>query len=162
MELVKAEGELVGQYAEEIPALAWSTGPSSYQYHFGRRALFDALVLRSWATPSTLFSADATTLALENGQLLGIAITMLGPEFRERSAALGPLWPEMIGAGEESGRLGEVMEEVSHFYAKALRDAVKAATSMIEPIMIVAMGSIVGFIAMAIILPIFKMSSLVG
>lgn len=69
---------------------------------------------------------------------------------------------QMIGAGEESGRLGEVLEEISEFYAKALRDAIKAVTSMIEPIMIVVMGSIVGFIAMAIILPIFKMSNLVS
>lgn len=69
---------------------------------------------------------------------------------------------QMIAAGEESGRLGEVLDEVSAYYAKALRDAIKAVTSMIEPIMIVLMGSIVGFIAMAIILPIFKMSSLVS
>ncbi|MHC4908625.1 MAG: type II secretion system F family protein [Planctomycetota bacterium] len=80
----------------------------------------------------------------------------------QRSSLLPRSVIQMIGAGEESGRLGEVMEEVSYFYAKALRDAIKAATSMIEPIMIVAMGSVVGFIAMAIILPIFKMSSLVG
>lgn len=68
---------------------------------------------------------------------------------------------QMIAAGEESGKLGEVLDEISAYYAKALRDAIKAVTSMIEPIMIVAMGSIVGFIAMAIILPIFKMSNLV-
>jgi type IV pilus assembly protein PilC len=68
---------------------------------------------------------------------------------------------QMISAGEESGKLGEVLEEISHYYARVLRDAIKAVTSMIEPIMIVAMGSIVGFIAMAIILPIFKMSNLV-
>jgi type IV pilus assembly protein PilC len=69
---------------------------------------------------------------------------------------------QMVGAGEESGRLGEVLEEISHYYAKALRDAIKAVTSMIEPIMIILMGSVVGFIAMAIILPIFKMSSIVS
>jgi type IV pilus assembly protein PilC len=68
----------------------------------------------------------------------------------------------MISAGEESGKLGEVLDEVSVFYAKALRDAIKAVTSMIEPLMIVVMGGIVGFIAMAIILPIFKMSNLVS
>ena len=68
---------------------------------------------------------------------------------------------QMIGAGEESGKLGEVLDEISTFYSKQLRDAIKAVTSMIEPIMIVIMGSIVGFIAMAIILPIFKMSQIV-
>jgi len=69
---------------------------------------------------------------------------------------------QMIGAGEESGKLGEVLLEISEYYASQLRSAVKAVTGMIEPIMIIVMGSIVGFIAMAIILPIFKMSQIVG
>ncbi len=69
---------------------------------------------------------------------------------------------QMIAAGEESGRLGEVLEEISEYYAKVLRDAIKAVTSMIEPIMIIVMGAVVGFIAMAIILPIFRMSSIVS
>ena len=76
-----------------------------------------------------------------------------------------PLLPrsvvQMIGAGEESGKLGEVLDEVSEFYARELRAVIKSVTAMIEPIMIVAMGSVVGFIAMSIILPIFKLSQLV-
>lgn len=68
---------------------------------------------------------------------------------------------QMISAGEESGKLGEVLDEVASFYAKQLRETIKAVTSMIEPIMIIVMGSVVGFIAMAIILPIFKLSTLV-
>lgn len=77
-----------------------------------------------------------------------------------------PLLPrsvvQMIGAGEESGKLGEVLDEVSEFYARELKAVIKSVTAMIEPLMIVAMGSIVGFIAMSIILPIFKLSSLVN
>ncbi len=69
---------------------------------------------------------------------------------------------QMISAGEESGKLGEVLEQVSSFYAKQLKETIKTVTSMIEPIMIVIMGGIVGFIAMAIILPIFKLSTLVS
>jgi type IV pilus assembly protein PilC len=76
-----------------------------------------------------------------------------------------PLLPksvvQMISAGEESGKLGEVLDQVSTFYSKQLRDAIKTCTSMIEPIMIMFMGGVVGFIAMAIILPIFKLSTLV-
>lgn len=76
-----------------------------------------------------------------------------------------PLLPQsvvqMVSAGEESGKLGEVLDEVSGYYAKQLRDHIKAVTGLIEPIMIVMMGSVVGFIAMAIILPIFKMSQIV-
>ena len=69
---------------------------------------------------------------------------------------------QMVAAGEESGRLGEVLQEISEYYSKVLRDAIKSVTGMIEPIMIILMGGVVGFIAMAIILPIFKMSSVVS
>ena len=68
---------------------------------------------------------------------------------------------QMISAGEESGKLGEVLDEVSEFYSKELKNVIKGVTAMIEPLMIVIMGSVVGFIAMSIILPIFKLSSLV-
>ena len=68
---------------------------------------------------------------------------------------------QMIGAGEESGKLGEVLDQVSEFYAKELKTVIKSVTAMIEPLMIVLMGGIVGFIAMSIILPIFKLSQLV-
>jgi type IV pilus assembly protein PilC len=68
---------------------------------------------------------------------------------------------QMIGAGEESGKLGEVLDQVSDFYAKELKSVIKTVTAMIEPLMIVLMGGIVGFIAMSIILPIFKLSQLV-
>jgi type IV pilus assembly protein PilC len=76
-----------------------------------------------------------------------------------------PLLPrsvvQMIGAGEESGKLGEVLDEVSEFYSRELKAVIKTCTAMIEPLMIVLMGSVVGFIAMSIILPIFKLSQLV-
>ncbi len=68
---------------------------------------------------------------------------------------------QMIAAGEESGKLGDVLEEISQYYDRVLRDAVKTFTGLLEPTMIVFMGVIVGFIAMAIILPIFKMSAVV-
>src|SRR5687767_15376262 len=68
---------------------------------------------------------------------------------------------QMISAGEESGKLGEVLDEISDFYSRELKAVIKGVTAMIEPLMIVLMGSIVGFIAMSIILPIFKLSSLV-
>lgn len=78
-----------------------------------------------------------------------------------KTALLPQAVVQMISAGEESGKLGEVLDEISSYYARLLKERIKAVTSMIEPIMIILMGSVVGFIAMAIILPIFKMSSIV-
>jgi type IV pilus assembly protein PilC len=68
---------------------------------------------------------------------------------------------QMIRSGEESGNMAEVLRDISSFYGRELKAVIKAVTSMIEPIMIVCMGFMVGFIAMSIILPIFKMSNLV-
>jgi len=68
---------------------------------------------------------------------------------------------QMIRSGEDSGNMGDVLRDVSSYYARELKTVIKTVTSMIEPMMIVAMGVLVGFIAMSIILPIFKMSSLV-
>jgi type IV pilus assembly protein PilC len=69
---------------------------------------------------------------------------------------------QMIRSGEESGTLSEVLTDVSGFYGRQLKSDIKIVTSMIEPIMIVLMGVLVGFIASSIILPIFKMSSAVS
>ena len=68
---------------------------------------------------------------------------------------------QMLRSGEESGTMSEVLSDVSDYYAKELQTIIKTVTSMIEPIMIVLMGLFVGFIAMSIMLPIFKMSRLV-
>jgi type IV pilus assembly protein PilC len=69
---------------------------------------------------------------------------------------------QMIRSGEDSGNMAEVLKDIANFYGRELKSVIKAVTSMIEPIMIVCMGCLVGFIAMSIILPIFKMSSLVS
>ncbi|MCD6364463.1 MAG: type II secretion system F family protein [Planctomycetes bacterium] len=66
----------------------------------------------------------------------------------------------MIAAGEQSGKLGGVLSDVAEYYSKELRNTIKTVTAMIEPVMIVLMGGVVGFIAMSIILPVFKMSNL--
>jgi len=68
---------------------------------------------------------------------------------------------QMIRSGEDSGTMGDVLRDVSLYYARELKTVIKTVTSMIEPIMICVMGVLVGFIAMSIILPIFRMSSLV-
>jgi type II secretory pathway component PulF len=69
---------------------------------------------------------------------------------------------QMVRSGEDSGNMADVLRDISSFYGRELKGVIKAVTSMIEPIMIVCMGCLVGFIAMSIILPIFKMSSLVS
>jgi len=100
IDIIKAEGELVELYADEIPELAWSTGPASYEYYMKRRSLFDAWVQRLWRASGTIFSSDSTILSIEEGKLLGVAIAFNGGKYRERIRAGGPIWEEMLKAKE--------------------------------------------------------------
>ena len=100
VEIIKAEGELVELYADEIPELAWSTGPASYEYYMKRRSLFDSWVQRLWRAPGTIFSSDSAILSIEEGKLLGVAIAFNGGKYRDRIRAGGPLWEEMLKADE--------------------------------------------------------------
>ncbi len=77
-----------------------------------------------------------------------------------------PLFPptllQMIASGESTGRLGQVLNRVSDAFDREVANAIKSATSMIEPIMVFVMGGVIGTIALAMLLPIFKLSSHVG
>jgi len=63
---------------------------------------------------------------------------------------------QMIGVGEETGALETMMTKVADFYEEQVEAAVKALTSILEPIMIMIVGGIVGFIVIAMYLPMFK------
>jgi type IV pilus assembly protein PilC len=63
---------------------------------------------------------------------------------------------QMIGVGEETGALETMMSKIADFYEEQVAAAVKALTSILEPIMIVIVGAIVGFIVIAMYLPMFK------
>jgi type IV pilus assembly protein PilC len=66
---------------------------------------------------------------------------------------------QMISSGEQTGKLGLVLDKVSDYYDKEVANAVKASTSLIEPVMVFIMGGVIGTIALAMLLPIFKLSS---
>jgi len=63
---------------------------------------------------------------------------------------------QMIGVGEETGALETMLSKVADFYEEQVEAAIKALTSILEPVMIVVVGAIVGFIVIAMYLPMFK------
>lgn len=65
----------------------------------------------------------------------------------------------MIDVGEETGRMSEMLTKVSEFYDNEVDAMVKGLTSLIEPMLIVFMGVLVGFIAISVMSPIFKLVS---
>jgi type IV pilus assembly protein PilC len=69
-----------------------------------------------------------------------------------------PTLVQMIGSGEETGRLDVVLKKVSGHYDQEVQTSLKTVTSLIEPLMITVMGVIVGGIGMGLMLPIFQLS----
>jgi type IV pilus assembly protein PilC len=94
---------------------------------------------------------NETRAAIRDGQRLSAPLA---------SSGLFPLMvTHMIDIGEETGRLSEMLVKVSDFYDQEVDAAVKGLTSMIEPMLIVFMGVIVGFIAISVMAPMFKLVS---
>jgi len=73
--------------------------------------------------------------------------------------AQAPIFPtmvhHMVGVGEESGALDSMLEKIAEFYEDQVAASVKALTSILEPIMIIVIGSIVGFIVISMYMPLF-------
>ena len=63
----------------------------------------------------------------------------------------------MMSVGEETGQLEQMLTKVADFYEAEVDSKVKALTSLLEPIMIVAVGGMVGFIVISMYLPLFSL-----
>jgi type IV pilus assembly protein PilC len=75
----------------------------------------------------------------------------------EEAAVFPPMVGHMISVGEESGQLEQMLTKVADFYEAEVDTKVKALTSLIEPAMIVVVGGMVGFIVIAMYLPLFSL-----
>jgi len=77
-----------------------------------------------------------------------------------------PVFPtmvgHMVGVGESTGELDTMLTKIAEFYEERVAAAVKALTSILEPVMIVFIGGMVGFIVIAMYLPLFKVYNQVG
>ncbi|MHC4394056.1 MAG: type II secretion system F family protein [Planctomycetota bacterium] len=89
-----------------------------------------------------------------------IQISQGGEELRTELIEPGII--QMIRAGEKSGKLGEVCDKISTFYEKKLEASIKHVTALIEPIMITVLGAIIGTIAIALLLPVFRISTVIA
>lgn len=69
---------------------------------------------------------------------------------------------QMVYSGERSGRIGDVMERIADYTESDFDEQIKTTTSMIEPVMTAAMGAIIGFVAIAMLLPIFSVGKVVS
>jgi type II secretory pathway component PulF len=77
-----------------------------------------------------------------------------------KALAIGtPFLVNTVAVGEESGKVGEALMEVAGYYERETERLLQVMATLLEPMLIVVVGLIVGFIVMAVLLPIFDMSA---
>ena len=136
-----------------------------------------AAVARRTRTLATMFSAGVPLVeALDSvGGASGNAVFLEATEKIQKDVATGSsltmsmqqtgVFPTMVlqmcAIGEESGSIDHMLNKAAEFYEAEVDEAVKGLSSLMEPIIIVVLGTIIGGIVVAMYLPIFKLGQVV-
>ncbi|MBQ7529236.1 type II secretion system F family protein [bacterium] len=135
-------------------------------------------ISRFCRTLGTLLSSGVPIMqALEivgkasGNEIIASTVTRIRDSIREGESIASPLgasgmFPpmvtQMVAVGEETGNLDAMLGKISDFYDTEVEYLLSSLTSMLEPIMIVGMGGIVGFIVIAVFLPLYQLIGSMG
>lgn len=118
--------------------------------------VLEALSVTGKAVGNKVIQAELATVAeaVKNGQPLGKQITA--------SAYFPPIVGQMVTVGEETGKIDEILVKVADFYEEEVDAVIDGLASIIEPVMIVVLGAMVGMIAASVMGPIAGLSKNIG
>lgn len=113
----------------------------------------DSITITSKAIGNAVIEDElmAATKAVVNGQQLSVPLAS--------SKVLPPIVSQMLAIGEETGQTDEILIKVADFYEEEVDTVVESLSSILEPLMIVVMGAMVGLIAASVIGPISKLTT---
>lgn len=113
----------------------------------------DSITITSKALGNAVIEDElmAASKAVVNGQQLSVPLAS--------STVLPPIVSQMMAIGEETGQTDEILIKVADFYEEEVDAVVESLSSILEPIMIVVMGAMVGLIAASVIGPISKLTT---
>jgi type IV pilus assembly protein PilC len=97
---------------------------------------------------------EATRTSIREGETIAAPL--------RASGVFPPMVVQMIAVGEQTGALDQMLNKIASFYEEEVDAAVETLTSVIEPVMIVIMGTIVGGMLIAMYLPMFKLINVVA
>lgn len=119
-------------------------------------SLIQALIIVRAIVANTVIQAaiEDTRISVQEGESIA--------EPLKRSKQFPPIMTHMIAIGEKTGELESMLEKVADAYEAEVRTRIDLMTALLEPMMIVVMGVIVGFIALSILLPMLRMNTVVG
>jgi type IV pilus assembly protein PilC len=115
-------------------------------------AVLEALTITSRAVGNVLYERAliAAEIEVKNGKSLSSVI--------DANPLFPPIVSQMLSVGEETGQTDKILVKVAEFYEEEVDASIDSISSIIEPIMIVIMGSMVGLIAASVMLPIANLS----
>ena len=112
----------------------------------------------------TVGGGDGNTVFMDALKDVRVSVregSTLGQPLRD-SGVFPPLVTRMIGVGEQTGEMEEMFNKIADIYDLQVETTLSALTSLLEPIMILMIGVVMGFIVFAILLPIFELTSAIG
>jgi type IV pilus assembly protein PilC len=116
-------------------------------------SVLDALEVTSKALGNVVVERElmASAKSVANGEQLSVSLN--------QSKVFPPIVGQMLGIGEETGQIDTVLVKVAEFYEEEVDAAVDGLSSILEPILIVVMGGMVGLIAASVIGPISSLAN---
>lgn len=142
-------------------------GPLFHKVAIARFSTTLALLLRAGVPILTSFDVVQDTV---NNAVISRAISKVKQSVREgesvavplsREEVFPPMLVQMMGVGEESGSVDQMMSKVADFYSDEVTASVDALTSLIEPVLVVVIGVIVGGAVVSLYLPMFNIIKLI-
>ncbi len=150
---IKLRFPILGQLATKV-AISRFASTFAQLMHSGVQ-IIESLEIVGLATGNRVIgdSLIKARKTIEEGQPLSTAL--------EKNKYYPRMLVHMLSAGEKTGQVEEMMDKVAEFYENEVETMLNGLTSMIEPLLMVFIGGIIGTIVVAMFLPIFKMSEVV-
>lgn len=109
------------------------------------------VVQKTIGNTSMMAALDEAKIGIKEGRTLAITLA--------QSKIFTPMVVQMVSIGEESGTLDKMLEKIADFYESDVDDAVGRLSSIMEPLIIVVLGIVIGIIIIAIMIPMFDIMS---
>lgn len=115
--------------------------------------VLDALEVVAKSLGNTIIRDDILKIAaaVKNGSSIAKPLA--------HSKNFPPIVSEMVAVGEETGKLDDILAKLAGFYEKEVDTVVASISSIIEPILMIVMGVMVGFIVVSVIGPLYQITS---
>ncbi|MGV8118697.1 MAG: type II secretion system F family protein [Candidatus Xenobiia bacterium LiM19] len=150
---IKARLPLVGRAYRYLVLSRWAR--TLGMLHGGGVTLLKALETARGVVDNVVFEEELKTVekSVEKGQSLSLALSRL--------TFFPPLLIQMVETGQQSGELEKMMNVVANFYEKEMDRRLSVFFQLLEPLLILVLGVVVGFVVVSILLPIFEINRLV-